>query len=64
MEGIDCGSGGGQNGAGKKNGEKGGTTVTEQQKKKWFADCVGIIDILAKQCFAVGLSYALELEDV
>ena len=28
--------------------------------QKWFAKFLGTIDILAKQFFAVGLSYALE----
>ena len=55
---------------------KGNTNATETQKKicavygegavtdgtcqKWFAKFLGIIDILAKYFFAVGLSYVLE----
>ena len=34
--------------------------VTDQTCQKWFAKFLGTFDILAKQFFAVGLSYALE----
>ena len=34
--------------------------VTDQMCQKWFVKFIGTIDILAKQLFAVGLSYALE----
>ena len=34
--------------------------VTDQTCQKWFVKLLGTIDILAKQLFAVGLSYALE----
>ena len=35
-------------------------TVTDQTCQKWFAKFLGTINILAKEFFAVGLSYALE----
>ena len=34
--------------------------VTDRTCQKWFAKFLGIIDILAKSFFALGLSYALE----
>ena len=34
--------------------------VTDGTCQKWFAKFLGSVDILAKQFFAVGLSYALE----
>ena len=34
--------------------------VMDQTCQRWFAEFVGTIDILAKEFFAVGPSYALE----
>ena len=34
--------------------------VTDRMCEKWFVKFLGTIDILAKEFFAVGLSYALE----
>ena len=34
--------------------------VTDRTCQKWFAKFLGIIDMLAKKFFAVGLSYALD----
>ena len=34
--------------------------LTEQTRQKWFAKLLGTTDILAKQFFAVGLSYTLK----
>ena len=38
----------------------GEVAVTDRTCQKWFAKFLGIIDILAKYFFAVGLSYVLE----
>ena len=34
--------------------------MNDRMCQKWFVKFIGTIDILAKQLFAVGLSYALE----
>ena len=38
----------------------GKNAVTDQTCQKWFVKFLGTVNILAKQFFAVGLSYALE----